>query len=428
MNDSLTLVPDPTIPLNSREIEDLFASLDWRIVLRDSLARHSHVRYSAHGVKGEFHLISMFRALLLPFLTKIPSETALEKALREKPELCRICMFSPKVTPTRTHFWRFRDQHALFYSRVMLKLLIDMVICDTRPNLSLPFVLQAFPIESIPTTEINLEWRIENLEDIRASTPYVLSDIVTRGKTFIDIAREIDERQDYTKPGLSSKLALPAVVRVPHSAGETIKFVVGRPYWLDTPLSRKLYGTDPISHHESIRDQRDTYVTCNVLLVRKFGGNKYVLLSQRHSGFGRGYYTLPGGKQLGNESLESCVKRELREETGLSSEESIPISFYRMKVEGRPQVISIAALVSKYKGIVSTREPDENGEWKWYRIEDLPKPLFEPTARAIEDYVQKRFRRMTWSDLEVQVRVEKKLGGNPESVPIQGLLFNGDLN
>jgi len=36
-------------------------------------------------------------------------------------------------------------------------------------------------------------------------------------------------------------------------------------------------------------------------------------------------------------------------------------------------------------------EPDEITEWQWFDLDNLPSPLFFPSAKVLENYKQKKF-------------------------------------
>jgi len=36
-------------------------------------------------------------------------------------------------------------------------------------------------------------------------------------------------------------------------------------------------------------------------------------------------------------------------------------------------------------------EPDEITEWQWFGLDELPAPLFPPSAKIVENYKKKKF-------------------------------------
>jgi 8-oxo-dGTP diphosphatase len=149
-------------------------------------------------------------------------------------------------------------------------------------------------------------------------------------------------------------------------------------------------------------------VACNILVVQEHGNTQRLLLSRRLAGYGKGAYTLPGGKQRPDESLQECATRELSEETGLRIRQSRPISWRSTRLPGKPRVVSVGVLVQDYEGELRHLEPNQNTEWQWFDREQLPTPLFEPTRIAISHYIHNTYPGLQWSDVESQVPQDQK--------------------
>jgi 8-oxo-dGTP diphosphatase len=124
-------------------------------------------------------------------------------------------------------------------------------------------------------------------------------------------------------------------------------------------------------------------VQCVVFLRGTRGSRKdHVLLGRRFRAAGEGQWALPGGHVEPDESPIVTARRELREETGLIGESAtlggtfftyttevpyahVPVIFE--KVQGEPQLM-----------------PDERfSALDFFRLDDLPRPLFEPSRVAL---------------------------------------------
>ncbi len=104
-------------------------------------------------------------------------------------------------------------------------------------------------------------------------------------------------------------------------------------------------------------------------------------LSDTH---GHGTWQFPGGHLEFGESVEACAAREALEETGLA---------VRVTARG-PWVDTVFADSGRHYvtlfmyaegdgGDAMAREPDKCREWRWYRWDELPAPLFAPIERFL---------------------------------------------
>lgn len=123
-----------------------------------------------------------------------------------------------------------------------------------------------------------------------------------------------------------------------------------------------------------------------------------VLLGKRHSDsnkadselHGEGTWTMPGGKLEFGESFEDGAKREVYEETGLQLNNVKVICVNNDKNE-YAHFVTIGLFSDKFDGDPKVMEPDEIVEWKWFSIDNLPTPLYFPSAKVIENYRKKLF-------------------------------------
>lgn len=110
-------------------------------------------------------------------------------------------------------------------------------------------------------------------------------------------------------------------------------------------------------------------------------GQGRILLGRHHSGT----WELPGGKvDPTHESIAAAAVRELREETGLEAAEHEVRVFAMLHdaVHGINRV-TMAARVTVEDAAAQVTEPHLISTWQWTRPEDLPTPLFDPSAQIL---------------------------------------------
>jgi len=125
-----------------------------------------------------------------------------------------------------------------------------------------------------------------------------------------------------------------------------------------------------------------------------------VLLGKRHDDpekadselHGEGTWTLPGGKLDFGEDLKHCAMREVTEETGMKTKTLELISVTNDTVHDA-HFVTIGFLCRDFEGEPQTNEPDEITEWRWFPLNNLPKPIFPPSLKIIENYKNKRIYR-----------------------------------
>ncbi|MFI5754612.1 NUDIX hydrolase [Streptomyces sp. NPDC051569] len=114
------------------------------------------------------------------------------------------------------------------------------------------------------------------------------------------------------------------------------------------------------------------------VIVRDSAGR--ILLGLHHGGT----WELPGGKLDPGESVTAAAVRELREETGLRTHERDVTVFAMLHDEtGGLTRVSMAAVVTVYDGVPVAAEPELIREWRWAPVDELPSPLFVPSAQIL---------------------------------------------
>jgi len=110
--------------------------------------------------------------------------------------------------------------------------------------------------------------------------------------------------------------------------------------------------------------------------------NGEVLLGKRKNSHGAGKWAFPGGHLEFGESIEECAKRELEEETGLKTLSTRPGPWVSNVMEDDKHYITFFAYVDKWEGNLQLLEPEKCEQWKWFKIDQLPSPLF-PTVSSL---------------------------------------------
>lgn len=108
---------------------------------------------------------------------------------------------------------------------------------------------------------------------------------------------------------------------------------------------------------------------------------------------GEGTWTLPGGKLDYKENIQDCVYREVSEETSIKvNKDKLKIVSVTNDVVEDNHFVTLGFLCEEFEGEPKIMEPDEITEWKWFDLNDLPKPMFFPSEKAIENYINKENR------------------------------------
>ena len=110
-----------------------------------------------------------------------------------------------------------------------------------------------------------------------------------------------------------------------------------------------------------------------------------VLLGKRKNSHGDGTWALPGGHLEFNETIESCARREVFEETGLLIK-NIRYGAFTNDIFIRDEKHYVTLfVVSQYEyGTPELKEPEKCHEWSWFSWNDLPEPRFLPLENLLK--------------------------------------------
>ncbi len=122
-----------------------------------------------------------------------------------------------------------------------------------------------------------------------------------------------------------------------------------------------------------------------------------VLLGQRHEDpekasselHGEGTWTMPGGKLHFGETPEEGAKRELMEETGMTSNSLKLISLTNDMVSDA-HYITLGFLCEDFEGSPSVMEPDEITKWDWFSLDNLPSPMYKSSQKVIDHFLSNK--------------------------------------
>ena len=87
----------------------------------------------------------------------------------------------------------------------------------------------------------------------------------------------------------------------------------------------------------------------------------------------------------------------------LSVEGPVGIASFAVKeIQEQPGVPGRAFVLTGFTGEPRRIERDQNEDWRWFDLDDLPTELALPAELALGEYLKGRSRDREWSDVEVQ--------------------------
>ena len=143
-----------------------------------------------------------------------------------------------------------------------------------------------------------------------------------------------------------------------------------------------------------MQENKRVGVGFGVMMMR----NGKILLGKRHDDpekasselNGAGTWTMPGGKMDFGETFEEGAKREVLEETGIAIN-TLQVICINQDMVKTAHFVTIGLFSDDFSGEPQVMEPDEITEWRWFSIDNLPTPMYFPSAKLLENYKQKKF-------------------------------------
>lgn len=114
-----------------------------------------------------------------------------------------------------------------------------------------------------------------------------------------------------------------------------------------------------------------------------------ILLGKRLDKHGFGEWGLVGGHLELRESVEQCAIREVKEETNIKISNPIFLTSLNVTFSKNNNYLAIIFLAKTSKNPKNT-EPDKLEEWKWFKWNELPTPLFLPVKQLEENKIFKQ--------------------------------------
>ena len=113
---------------------------------------------------------------------------------------------------------------------------------------------------------------------------------------------------------------------------------------------------------------------------------KVLMVKQAHFPF-IGYWVLPGGHVEYRETVEQAIKREMKEELGVSVKIKGILGVYSdPKRDPRYHSVSVAYLLKKGKGKISISK--EASDYKYFPLKSLPKKIGFDHRKIIKDLIK----------------------------------------
>lgn len=119
-------------------------------------------------------------------------------------------------------------------------------------------------------------------------------------------------------------------------------------------------------------------LACDAIIIQ----NEKILLIKRAKEPFKGWWAIPGGRLEDDETAEECLRREVKEETGIDIEQEKLIGIYSDPKRDPRGIVGAAYLCRIIGGNLAAG--DDAGEVKWWPISELPELAFDH-KKIVED-------------------------------------------
>ena len=144
--------------------------------------------------------------------------------------------------------------------------------------------------------------------------------------------------------------------------------------------------------------ERKVNVGIAVAVLRIHNDNYEILLGKRKGSHGAGKWSFPGGWMRHGEHFFDTARRELAEETDMTSLSLLPDPIHVSTTIWEEEDVQSVTVVMAALDCTETpkvMEPHKlDGEWTWFQLDQLPKPLFEPLAN--DPYLWVKINNLDW--------------------------------
>lgn len=110
-------------------------------------------------------------------------------------------------------------------------------------------------------------------------------------------------------------------------------------------------------------------IACDGILIE----NGKILLIKRRTMPEKGKWALPGGRIEDDETVEECLKREIKEELGIEVESMRLFGVYSKPERDPRKIISLVYIIKRKSG--ELRPGDDAAEAQWFVFSNLPADL-----------------------------------------------------
>jgi 8-oxo-dGTP diphosphatase len=113
---------------------------------------------------------------------------------------------------------------------------------------------------------------------------------------------------------------------------------------------------------------------------------KIPLLRRNKPGFGKGFYSLPGGKVEDKETAREAIVREAQEELGITvSLDDLEFVHVFDRNGETDHIVVFVFKVDRWQGEISNKEPDKHDDLAWFSPDALPEAMLPSHGNVLAD-------------------------------------------